>query len=276
MADYAVGDVQGCFGPLQNLLTEIAFSPVNDRLWFVGDLVNRGPDSLAVLRFVKSLGERARVTLGNHDLHLLARLFVPGTASAHGDTLDEVLAAPDALSLGHWLRAQPLLWQDSALGVVMTHAGIPPWWDVETASRCAREVEQVLIGDRFVDFLAHMYGNKPDRWSESLEGIARYRLIVNALTRMRFCHTDGTLSMRYKGTVAAAPSDIKPWFAISPRKALNARLVFGHWAALEGECPVPDIYAVDTGCVWGGSLTALRLQDNKRFSVPGYARARQK
>lgn len=276
MADYAVGDVQGCMGPLEHLLTKIAFSPTNDRLWLVGDLVNRGPDSLAVLRFVKSLGECARVTLGNHDLHLLARLFVPGTASAHGDTLDEVLAAPDALALGHWLRAQPLLWQDSALRVVMTHAGIPPWWDVDMTCRLAREVEQVLRGDAFVDFLAHMYGNKPDRWSESLEGMARYRLIVNALTRMRFCHTDGTLSMRYKGTVAAAPADIKPWFAITPRKPLNAQLVFGHWAALEGECPVSGLHAIDTGCVWGGRLTALRLQDKKRFSVPGNAVASKK
>lgn len=267
MSDYAIGDVQGCYEPLQRLLELIDFDENVDRLWFVGDLVNRGPQSLAVLRFVSSLPLAPRITLGNHDLHLLASLFGGRPWQGHDDTIQEVLQAPDGEALGHWLRKQSMLYFSSELNIVMTHAGIAPQWDLALAIQLAKELEQVLAGDNYREFLAQMYGNHPDIWSDELVGIERLRVITNYFTRMRFCDAEGRLNLSYKGTLAAAPPNLYPWYAVPTRKEIDAELVFGHWAALMGACPNPRIHAIDTGCLWGGQLTALRLQDKRRFAV---------
>lgn len=267
MPDYAIGDVQGCYEPLQRLLELINFDEKVDRLWFVGDLVNRGPESLAVLRFVSSLPLTPRVTLGNHDLHLLGSLFAEKPWKGHDDTIQDIIAAPDSDALGHWLRKQSILHYAPELNVVMCHAGIAPLWDLTLAMQLAKELESVLAGDNFRDFLNHMYGNQPDIWSADLCGIDRLRLITNYFTRMRFCDAKGRLNLSYKGTVAAAPANLYPWFAVPQRKELEVDIVFGHWAALMGLCPNPKIHAIDTGCLWGGQLTALRLQDRQRFAV---------
>ena len=268
MPDYAIGDVQGCFDPLMRLLDHIHFDDKQDRLWFVGDLVNRGPQSLEVLRFVRNLPVKPVITLGNHDLYLLARLFTRQLWKSPDDTLETVLAASDADELGHWLRQQPVLWHDQALNLVMCHAGIAPVWSLEQAKVCARELEAVLAGDTFLDFFSQMYGNEPTCWSPALTGMSRLRFITNCFTRMRFCDAKGCLSFDYKGTRQDDPPDVFPWFMVPGRPEINADLVFGHWAALGGICPIERLYAIDTGCYWGGALTALCLQDKRRFSVP--------
>ncbi|MBA2652457.1 MAG: symmetrical bis(5'-nucleosyl)-tetraphosphatase [Tatlockia sp.] len=269
MPDYAIGDVQGCYDPLQRLLEQIDFDEQVDRLWFVGDLVNRGPQSLAVLRFIKNLPIPARITLGNHDLHLLAKLFVKNSKGNQDDTLYEVLTADDAEELGHWLRKQAILHHEPALNIVMCHAGIAPAWDLALAKTCAFELEEVLKGENYPSFLEHMYGNEPNYWSEQFTGIERLRVITNYFTRMRFCDKQGHLVLGYKGTIADAPAELVPWFELPNRKPIVADIVFGHWAALQGYSPLPHIFAIDTGCLWGGQLTALRLQDRQRFSVQG-------
>jgi len=269
VSDYVIGDVQGCYDPLQRLLERIDFNERVDRLWFVGDLVNRGPQSLEVLRFIKNLPLPAPITLGNHDLHLLGAFFGGHRWKNRDDTLEEVLVAGDGEELGHWLRKQSILYHDPALHVVMCHAGIAPAWDLALAKSCAQELETTLAGDNYASFLSEMYGNKPDCWSEELTGIARLRLITNYFTRMRFLDKRGCLVLTYKGTLAEAPADLIPWYAVPNRKPIEADIVFGHWAALLGHCQDPTIYPLDTGCLWGGSLTALRLQDRRRFSVPG-------
>ncbi len=269
MGDYVIGDVQGCYEPLQRLLEKIDFNEHTDRLWFVGDLVNRGPQSLSVLRFIKNLPIVPRITLGNHDLHLLAHLFGSQTRNNHDDTLYEILAAPDREELGHWLRQQSILYHDLELNVVMCHAGIAPTWDLHQAKKLAVELENALTGMHYGEYLTHMYGNEPDQWSDELTGINRLRVICNYFTRMRFCNEYGQLMLAYKGTIQAAPTDLYPWFSVPNRCEIDADLVFGHWAALQGECPHPRIYAMDTGCFWGGQLTALRLQDKQCFMVSG-------
>ncbi|HRD69905.1 MAG TPA: symmetrical bis(5'-nucleosyl)-tetraphosphatase [Legionella sp.] len=271
MSDYAIGDVQGCYEPLQRLLELIKFDDKTDRLWFVGDLVNRGPESLAVLRFIHNLPIKPQITLGNHDLHLLGSLFGGRPWQGHDDTIEDIMAAEDGEKLGHWLRHQSVLCYSAELNVVMCHAGIAPFWDLTEAIQYARELEDVLSSDMmYVEFLQRMYGNKPDIWSDELSGFDRLRVITNYFTRMRFCNNKGQLELKYKGTLAQAPSDLYPWYAVPGRKELAVDLVFGHWAALMGNCPNPKIHAIDTGCLWGGELTALRLQDKQRFSVPGY------
>lgn len=206
MPDYAIGDVQGCYDALQRLLEHIDFNENVDRLWFVGDLVNRGPASLAVLRFIKGLPLRPNISLGNHDLHLLSVLFGDKPKQGADDTLDEILHAPDAQELGHWLRKQSLLCYSPELKIVMCHAGIAPLWDLPQAIRLAQELEAVLSGDNFRDFINQMYGNKPDVWSEELKGIDRLRLITNYFTRMRFCNAEGQLELHYKGGAKKRPS----------------------------------------------------------------------
>lgn len=265
--DYAIGDVQGCYEPLQRLLELIQFDDKVDRLWFVGDLVNRGPESLAVLRFIRSLTIKPHITLGNHDLHLLGSLFAKNPWKGHDDTLQEILKAPDGEALGHWLRQQSILCYSPEFNIVMCHAGISPLWDLSQAMALAKELEAVLAGDNFREFLTEMYGNEPDRWSDDLKGVARLRAITNYFTRMRFCDAEGRLNLSYKGTLAAAPAELYPWYAVPKRKEITTEIVFGHWAALMGDCPNPAIHAIDTGCLWGGQLTALRLQDKKRFAV---------
>lgn len=269
MADYAIGDVQGCYDPLQRLLDLIAFDEHADRLWFVGDLVNRGPDSLATLRFIHALPIAPQITLGNHDLHLLGSLFGGKPWVGHDDTIQQVLDAADGEVLGHWLRKQSILCYSESLNVVMCHAGISPLWDLPQAQSLAKELEQVLAGPQYVEFLSAMYGNKPDIWSDTLSGLNRLRVITNYFTRMRFCNAYGQLELAYKGPLDKAPASLYPWYQVPVRKEIEAHIVFGHWAALRGACPHPRIHAIDTGCLWGGSLTALRLQDMQLFSVPG-------
>lgn len=267
MSDYAIGDVQGCFDALMRLLDHIQFNDRSDRLWFVGDLVNRGPKSLEVLRFIKNLPIKACITLGNHDLHLLARIFNCTSWTNPDDTLDEVLAAEDSKELGHWLRQQPLLHYDAGLNIVMSHAGIAPVWNLAEAKLHAKEVEQVLMQENFCEFLAVMYGNQPDFWDDRLHGFDRLRIIVNYFTRMRLCDSSGRLFLSLKGTLAQAPANLIPWYEVPARKLIEADIVFGHWAALGGKCSAIRVHAIDTGCFWGNPLTALRLQDKKRFLI---------
>ncbi|NLO80065.1 MAG: symmetrical bis(5'-nucleosyl)-tetraphosphatase [Xanthomonadaceae bacterium] len=259
MAVYAIGDIQGCGASLRQLLELIQFDPTRDTLWFTGDLVNRGPDSLWVLRFVRDLGERAVTVLGNHDLHLLA-VWAGHAEPSHNDTLDEVLAAPDVDELMHWLRHQPLLHHDPELGYVMTHAGIPPAWDLATAKRCAKELEAALRSPDYDALLREIYGNQPDAWNESLSGIDRLRYITNALTRMRVCDGEGRLQLHYKGLPHACPPGHMPWYKVPGRRYDGPTIICGHWSAL-GFYNDDGILAIDSGCVWGGQLTAVRLDD---------------
>ena len=255
MAVYAIGDLQGCYDGLLRLLDAIAFSEHDDQLWFVGDLVNRGPKSLETLRFVKSLGQAAVTVLGNHDLHLLAAACLPITANTK-KALDQVLTAPDRDELINWLRHQPLLHHDDCF--YMAHAGIPPQWDVEYARKMAREVETVLQGNHYPILLKNMYGDKPDLWSPDLSGIARLRFIINAFTRMRYCDQQGRLDLNHNSSPGTQPGHLLPWFAVSGRNNRDARIVFGHWSSL-GYYEGDNCYAIDTGCLWGGQLTALKL-----------------
>jgi bis(5'-nucleosyl)-tetraphosphatase (symmetrical) len=260
MAVYAIGDVQGCHDELLELLARCAFDPAHDRLWFVGDLVNRGPNSLGVLRYVRSLGRRATVVLGNHDLHLVC-MFENLAKRRADDTLDEVLAAPDAGELIAWLRHRPLM--HAAKGVAMVHAGLLPQWSVARARQLAREVESALRSTRYRDFLAHLYGSEPAEWHDSLQGWDRLRVIVNAMTRMRFCSPSGRLEFRAKGT--DAPTGMLPWFD-ARRHRDSTLIVCGHWSTL-GVKLEPGFAAIDSGCVWGGALSALRLDDRTLFQV---------
>ncbi|KDE40660.1 Bis(5'-nucleosyl)-tetraphosphatase, symmetrical [Nitrincola lacisaponensis] len=257
MATYAIGDIQGCYDELMQLLDQIGFSD-SDHLWFAGDLVNRGRQSVKVLRFVAGLGDRARCVLGNHDLHLLA-LHFGATRDKRNSTLQQVLQAPDRDELMHWLRFRPLLVEDDALGYVMTHAGIPHIWSLGKARKRAQEVERVLRGKDAREFFNHMYGNKPDIWHNDLEGWARLRLITNYFTRMRFITPNGQLEFHGNGGVETAPAGFFPWYEVRRPSPLPRRQLFGHWAALMGHTGQADIQALDTGCVWGYSLSALCL-----------------
>ncbi|MBX3708360.1 MAG: symmetrical bis(5'-nucleosyl)-tetraphosphatase [Gammaproteobacteria bacterium] len=266
MTTYVIGDVQGCFTELEALLKQIDFRQDNDTLWFTGDLVNRGPCSLEVLRFVKSLDQHQVAVLGNHDLHLLAVAY--GVRELHrDDTLDEILTAPDKNELIDWLRHRPLLHYDKSTGYVMAHAGLAPLWNLTQARRLAEEVEMLLRGGTPETFLKGIYGNQPDYWDDHLSGIERWRCIVNFLTRMRFCYADGRLDLSYKGEIGGKPKELIPWFDVPERENVNEKIIFGHWAALNGKTDAPNLYALDTGCVWGNSLTAMCLENGERFSV---------
>ncbi len=263
MAIFAVGDVQGCHAELVQLLDQIAFDPAADKLWLVGDLVNRGPGSLEVLRLVKSLGDSAITVLGNHDLHLLA--VAEGVAELHrSDTLDEILGAPDRDELLRWLRNQRLLYAQD--GYVLVHAGLLPQWSVAQAQSLAREVEAALRGNDYVTFLSRMYGNVPHNWDDSLSGYKRLRVIVNAFTRMRICTKEGEMEFRFKGEVENIPSGYMPWFDIPKRASRDSTVIVGHWSAL-GLLLRNDIIALDTGCLWGGPMSAIRLEDRQLFQV---------
>jgi len=271
MSTFAIGDVQGCYDELRGLLAAIGFDRSKDRLWFVGDLVNRGPASLETLRFVRGLGERAVTVLGNHDLHLLA--FADGFATRRdGDTLDDVLAAPDRSELLDWLRRRPLIHAES--GYVLVHAGLLPQWDVLKATTLAAEVEAALCGAGHQEFLSKLYGSRPEYWSDDLEGIDRLRVIVNAMTRLRFCTADGSMEFNTKGETMNAPTGYLPWFEVPGRKSASATVICGHWSAL-GLLITPNVLALDSGCVWGRKLTAIRLEDRRVYEVPcAAARAR--
>lgn len=257
MAVYAIGDVQGCYDPLRRLLDRLRFEPARDKLYFVGDLVNRGPQSLATLRFIHALGESAQSVLGNHDIHLLALAAGIGKPKA-GDTLDPVLQAADRDELLNWLRRRPLLIHDEALNFVIVHAGLAPQWDLATAKSCAAEVQAALQADNTHELFAQLYGNQPDRWHEQLSGMARLRFSINALTRMRYCSRDGRLDFRAKGKPGTQVGDLVPWFEFPQRANRDVNIVFGHWSTL-GEVHVPGVYGIDTGCVWGNGLSALEL-----------------
>jgi bis(5'-nucleosyl)-tetraphosphatase (symmetrical) len=257
VAQYAIGDLQGCHAEFVALLERLRFDARRDRIWLTGDLVNRGPASLAALREVKSLGRAATVVLGNHDLHLLAMAFAPKTVKRREPELEAVLAAPDAGELLAWLASRPLLHRDEALGWTLIHAGLPPQWTLDDAQACAREVESALRDDA-AGLLCEMYGDGPDRWSHSLKGAARLRFAVNCLTRLRFVDRKGRLLLSYKGTIADAPVGAMPWFRHPERATKDDALVFGHWSAL-GYLAEPGLRCLDTGCVWGGALTAIRL-----------------
>jgi bis(5'-nucleosyl)-tetraphosphatase (symmetrical) len=257
MALYAIGDVQGCNEELGTLLAALKFNPDRDRAWFVGDLVNRGPDSLGVLRRVRSLGDAAAVTLGNHDLHLLALRL--GLAKMRGDdTLAAVLAAPDRDALLDWLGERPLLHEDDELEICMLHAGLAPQWDMALARGCARECESALRRDPR-RFFAQMYGDDPDRWSDALEREQRLRFIVNCFTRLRYVDAEGRLMLRAKGSPKKPQGKaLIPWFESPQARWHGPLVVFGHWSTL-GFFRNPAVIGLDTGCVWGGALTALRL-----------------
>lgn len=270
MAIYAVGDIQGCYDSLRRLLDRCHFDPKKDRLWLVGDLVNRGPRSLETLRFVKSLGDAALTVLGNHDLSLI--MLAEGFGKrGKDDTLDEVLAAPDREELLFWLRHQPLMHLED--GYVLVHAGLLPQWSPVQARALAREVESALQGENFRDCLAHLWGSEPNAWDDGLTGWERLRVVVNAMTRMRFCSPKGVMEFKAKGKVSNAPKGYLPWFAVPERRSRDVTIVCGHWSAL-GLHVEPNLMALDSGCLWGGCLTAMKLPKRKIYQVdcaPGEA-----
>ena len=264
MTVYAVGDVQGCFEALSCVLKQVDFTVGRDQLWLVGDLVNRGPQSLEVLRFVRSLGESARLVLGNHELHLLA--VAAGVRRLRSsDTLDPVLAAPDRAELLDWLSRQPLLHADGDLGYCMVHAGIPPQWDLARAREMAREAEPWLQPARLGSILGPA-DSDPELFTADLSPARRARVIVAYFTRMRVCSAEGRLESSYKGPARGSPAGFLPWFAHPGRKTRQERIIFGHWAALQGRAEEANVFALDTGCAWGRSLTLMRLGDERRYS----------
>lgn len=263
MATYAIGDIQGCYEAFEKLLAHIAFDPAGDKLWLVGDLVNRGPESLQTLRLIKSLGDSAVTVLGNHDLHLL--MVAEGYARPHrSDTLHGILGAPDRDELLHWLHHQRLFHAED--NHAMVHAGLLPAWDIAKAGALAREVEQALQGPRCHEFMAHMYGNQPAAWRDDLSGWDRLRVITNAMTRMRLCSPGGEMELSHKGEMEHAPPGYLPWFDVPGRASRDTVLVCGHWSAL-GLVLRENLVALDTGCLWGGCLSAVRLQDRAVFQV---------
>lgn len=271
MATYAIGDIQGCFDSLERLLKTCAFNPAQDRLWLVGDLVNRGPKSLETLRFIRSLGAAAITVLGNHDLYLL--MVAEGGAKFRGkdDTLQAILDAPDCKALLDWLRQQPLCHTEGPY--CMVHAGLLPQWTAAQARTLSQEVEAALQGPNYREFLCNLWGSEPSGWSDTLSGWARLRVIVNAMTRMRFCTPEGIMEFHTKGETTHPPSGHLPWFEAPHRAHAESVLVTGHWSAL-GLKITPTLLALDSGCLWGGHLTALRLEDRQVFQVassPGEA-----
>jgi bis(5'-nucleosyl)-tetraphosphatase (symmetrical) len=275
MAIYAIGDIQGCYDDLQRLLSLIEFNPEDDKLWFAGDLVNRGPQSLEVIRFIKSLGERAISVLGNHDLHLLALSQGNRSHYKHG-TLEDILHAPDHIELIEWLRHRPLMYHNKKRGYSLVHAGLPPPCEIAPALKRSAELEATLRGPGFHHFCQVMYGNDPDIWSDNLTGIDRLRFITNCFTRVRFCTQDGRLALKEKGAPGSQNNGTLPWFKLKERASRNSRILFGHWSTL-GYYVGENVWSLDTGCLWGGKLTALKLSkkyDPKPIHMPcqGYLR----
>ena len=271
MATYAIGDIQGCYDSLQRLLEHCAFDPAEDRLWLVGDLVNRGPKSLETLRLIKSLGPAALTVLGNHDLYLLMQSEGGARYRAKDDTLQPILDAPDREELLTWLRQQGLCHVEGDYCLV--HAGLLPPWSIARARELAGEVEAALQGPDWREFMHHLWGSEPAAWSDDLTGWPRLRVIFNAMTRMRFCTPEGVMEFHTKGETTQAPAGHLPWFDVPGRVSAESVLVTGHWSAL-GLKLTPNLLALDSGCLWGGHLTALRLEDRAVFQVdcsPGEA-----
>ena len=267
MATYIIGDIHGCFDELQSLLKQAQFDQNKDELWFTGDLINRGPKSLETLRFVKGLGEAAKVVLGNHDFHLLSineGLFPDDKK----DNLTPIFEAPDRHALLEWLRFQPLMLRHPEFKFALVHAGIYPKWTLKQAAKLAKEIEQQLQQNNYKQLLIDMYGGKPCSWSKDLTGIDRMRFIINAFTRMRYCHPDGKLDFKHKlSPEQTTNTNLKPWYEMSKLKP-HQSILFGHWASLMGNVKTANIYGLDTGCVWGNNLTMIRWEDKKYFSVP--------
>jgi bis(5'-nucleosyl)-tetraphosphatase (symmetrical) len=271
LATYAIGDLQGCDAEFEALLSKLNFT-ADDKLWLLGDLVNRGPASLALLRRVMAMQDQCTIVLGNHDLHFLA-IYFGGHNPGRSDTLADLLAAPDVEQLAHWLRRQKLLHIDNKAGYAMAHAGIPHIWSMAQAQHLAQEVERVIAGRdndlTYVEYFEQMYGNEPDCWDETLEGMRRYRMITNYLTRMRLMNDSGTLEFAHKGASSDAPTGWKPWFEHHPIDPQRLKILFGHWAALDGDTARDDILCLDTGCVWGRDLTAMNLANGTCTAVSG-------
>jgi bis(5'-nucleosyl)-tetraphosphatase (symmetrical) len=264
MSTYAIGDVQGCFTTFLNLLDHLKFNPQQDRLWLVGDLINRGADSLKMLRWAQTHQHAIITVLGNHDLHAIA--VHEGLVAQHrSDTLDELLAAPDRQELFDWLRHQRLGYAEDTY--LLVHAGVLPQWDAAQTLALAGEVEAALRAPNYRDFLAVMYGNLPDSWSDNLQGMDRLRVITNALTRLRICSADGRMEFKFKGEMQDIPTGYTPWFEVKNRRSQDSHIIFGHWSAL-GLVLRDNLAALDTGCLWGKTLTALRLADRQVFAVP--------
>ena len=264
MATYAIGDLQGCFFSFKDLLKKIQFNPAHDRLWFVGDLINRGPGSLDVMRWMFEHQSSVVTVLGNHDLHTL--VVAEGFVSAHrSDTIQSLLDAPDATELLGWLRQQPLVHFEH--GYLMVHAGLLPDWTVDQAIALGAEVKLALQAPNYREFLKHMYGNDPKCWDDGLTGWDRLRVITNAMTRLRICSTKGEMEFKFKGELENIPNGYQPWFDLTQRASVNTPIVFGHWSAL-GLQHKNNVYSLDTGCLWGGHLSAMRLEDRQIFQVP--------
>lgn len=262
MAVYAIGDLQGCYDPFRRLLDEINFDPSKDKLWLVGDLVNRGPKSLKTLRFVRSIGKSAKTVLGNHDLHLLALHAGVVRFGNRFSALEKLLGASDADELCDWLRHRPLAHYDNQLDTLLVHAGTHPDWSAKKTLARAAEVETALQSDDYRNVLGKMYGNTPNRWTGKLTGYKRLRFIINCLTRMRMVTSDDHLDLKFSGSPWRARKGLRPWFAVDDPAWQGTRIVFGHWSAL-GLIVLPDIVSLDTGCVWGRQLTAVRLDKRK-------------
>jgi bis(5'-nucleosyl)-tetraphosphatase (symmetrical) len=263
MTTYVIGDVQGCYTPLRQLLDKLEFEPGQDTLWSVGDLVNRGPDSLQVLRYLHGIGENSVIVLGNHDLHLLG-VWAGQRKTHESDTLHDILEAPDCDELMHWLRHRPMAHYEH--GVLMTHAGTWPGWTLEQTLDHARELETALREDGYTELFTRLYGGKPNVWNDNLTGDDRLRVITNVLTRMRFCTAEGVMDFHHKGRIGSPPPHLMPWFDVPGRKTAGIPIVFGHWSAL-GLLLRNNVLALDTGCLWGGQLTALRLEDRQPIQV---------
>jgi bis(5'-nucleosyl)-tetraphosphatase (symmetrical) len=260
MATYAIGDIQGCCDALARLLDRLRFDPAQDRLWFTGDLVNRGPQSLQTLRLVRGFGDSAVTVLGNHDLHLLA--VAHGGRRGRRDSIDDILGAPDRDALLDWLRRRPMLHVSADQRIALVHAGLAPQWTLAQARSCAAEVEAALRGDDYPALLANMYGDEPDQWDAALSGLPRYRFIINCLTRLRYCDAEGRIDLKPKGPPGTQPPGLFPWFSVPRHRWEGATVVSGHWSSL-GRVHWPEyaVYGLDTGCVWGRRLTALRVED---------------
>ncbi len=268
MATYAIGDIQGCYNELRQLLKDINFKSDSDTLWFTGDLVNRGPKSLETLRFIKAMNDNAIVVLGNHDLHLLAAAYT-GSKPGRKDTLDKILNAPDREELLNWLEHRPLIHTDDITNLTMVHAAIHPNWSIGQAQALAAEVEAILQSEQHTDFYKNMYGDEPAVWSEDLRGWPRLRHITNVFTRLRFCHQDGALALSHKCEPGAQPEELQPWFSMENRVSNNDNIIFGHWSTLilAKNIVYGNVHPLDTGCLWGGHLTAMRIDDDSFSKV---------
>jgi bis(5'-nucleosyl)-tetraphosphatase (symmetrical) len=263
MATYAIGDLQGCYDPFRRLLDTLKFDPAHDQLWFAGDLINRGPKSLQTLRFIISLGDRARTVLGNHECHFLAVAY--GHKNPHrADTFEQLLAAEDSKELIDWVRKQPFMYEDHSLGYGMIHAGLPPQWSLSEARQYARELEATFQSDDIDQFLASMYGDQPDRWDANLTGNERLRFVINCFTRLRYCDEQGRLHLKEKGAIGTQAEGLLPWFEAANRKTLNDRLLFGHWSTL-GLHKKNNAICLDSGCLWGGKLSAIKLDGSEQM-----------